>query len=51
MDEALEQSIDYRDHEISRSLVPKNPRNAQMDYNFGKNLATHGLRQSEYKGL
>lgn len=37
IDEDLAESIDYRDHEISRSLIPKNSRNV--------------MKQNEYKAL
>lgn len=50
VDEELEQSLDYRDHEISRSLIPKNHIKGQYERSFPRN-ATNMNNVSQYKGL
>jgi len=37
VDEELEQSLDYRDHEISRSLIPKNHIKGYNERSFPRN--------------
>jgi hypothetical protein len=51
IDENHEQSIDYRDLEISRSVKPHGSRNANFESHYARSGGGQGQRQSEYKGL
>lgn len=48
VDEELEQSLDYRDHEISRSLIPKNHIRGYNERSYARNAA---VSNGQYKGL